>query len=94
MDRRSDPLRVAHSQSGNLYLLELDIPGRVLTWRVQRNSIIAAEQYAALERAVANQPGKDVVLVTASSLDSLRRAYPNYFLDTSAFLDAVRQAIA
>jgi hypothetical protein len=66
----------------------------MLTWRSYTNAAIANEQYGAIERATADDPGKDVVLVTAASLDALRRAYPNYFLDTTAFLEAVEEAIA
>ena len=35
----------------------------------------------------------DAVLVSVDSMAALRRAYPNYFLDTHLFLDAVREAI-
>ena len=31
--------------------------------------------------------------VPLSSIDALRRAYPNYFADTSVFVAALRQAI-
>lgn len=37
--------------------------------------------------------GVDVVLVSVDSLSSLRRAYPNYFLDTAYFRQLVAQAI-
>jgi len=36
----------------------------------------------------------DAVLVSVESLELLRRAYPNYFLDTRAFLNALKQAVA
>ncbi len=45
---------------------------------------------------VAEQGGQgnaDAVLVSAESLVALKRAYPNYFLDTKVFLSAVRKAI-
>ncbi len=35
----------------------------------------------------------DSVLVSVESMKQLRRAYPNYFLDTSVFLRAVREAM-
>jgi putative GTP pyrophosphokinase len=45
----------------------------------------ANEEYAQAEKnALAS--GSQVVLVSAGSIDSLRRAYPNYFLDTHEFL--------
>lgn len=39
-------------------------------------------------------PGAEAVLVSVDSIDALRRAYPNYFLDTRVFLDALNEAIA
>jgi len=52
----------------------------------------ASKEYFAAERAIADI-GADAVLVSVESLTSLRRAYPNYFLDTKVFLQAVREAI-
>lgn len=42
-------------------------------------------QYAEAEKR-ASTTGSQVVLVSAGSIESLRRAYPNYFLDTHEFL--------
>jgi putative GTP pyrophosphokinase len=47
----------------------------------------ATEAYLAGEREAAERQGLDVVLVAAESMDALRRAYPNYFLDTEVFLE-------
>lgn len=52
----------------------------------------ASEAYTQLERY--KTAGTDAVLVSVSDAANLRRAYPNYFLDTTVFLDAVRQAIS
>jgi ppGpp synthetase/RelA/SpoT-type nucleotidyltranferase len=51
----------------------------------------AAQAYLKTERDTKKQGG-DAVLVSVDSLASLKRAYPNYFLDTRVFLDAVREA--
>jgi ppGpp synthetase/RelA/SpoT-type nucleotidyltranferase len=40
------------------------------------------------------KPDLNVVLVAVSSLTALRRAYPNYYADTEAFLKIVREAIS
>jgi len=45
----------------------------------------ASDHYAAIERAAEDYPCHDVVLVSAESVTSLRRAYPNYFSDTTEF---------
>ena len=52
----------------------------------------AAQAYDEFERT--KQEGGDAVLVSVSDATSLRRAYPNYFLDTTVFLDALEQAIS
>jgi hypothetical protein len=51
----------------------------------------ASADYLAAERSTGNS---DAVLVSVDSVAALRRAYPNYFLDTSAFIGAVKKAIA
>lgn len=53
----------------------------------------AAARYLHEERRVAEQSGLDAVLVSVDSLADLRRAYPNYFLDTRLFLEAVNEVI-
>jgi len=51
----------------------------------------AAWMLEAVERHRAK--GVDAVLVSVSDASNMRNAYPNYWLDTSQFLDAVREAI-
>jgi transcription termination factor Rho len=75
-------------------LLELDLEANVLRVSSYRNAAIAAQIYSAAERSTEGNPQKDVVLVSADSITSLRRAYPNYFLDTSEFLRSLEEAIA
>jgi ppGpp synthetase/RelA/SpoT-type nucleotidyltranferase len=53
----------------------------------------AQERYREVEREISFAAGDDVVLVSTNSMDSLRRAYPNYFLDTHAFINAVNEAL-
>jgi hypothetical protein len=50
----------------------------------------ANEHYAQIEK---NHPELQAVLVSVDSLAALRTAYPNYFLDTTAFLKVVEKAI-
>ncbi len=53
----------------------------------------ATEQYAVAEsRAKAGEP-LDVVLVSAGPIGLLRRAYPNYFLDTNGFIRRIEKII-
>ena len=46
----------------------------------------ANAKYAEAEQEVASGKPVQVVLVSAGSIDSLKKAYPNYFLDTHEFL--------
>jgi ppGpp synthetase/RelA/SpoT-type nucleotidyltranferase len=56
--------------------------------------LVAEQRYLEAEKALDREKGMQAVLVSAESVSSLRRAYPNYFLDTSAFLDALAKAVA
>lgn len=55
----------------------------------------ANRDYLAIEREIRGQStvGADAVLVSVDSVAALKRAYPNYFLDTHLFLDAVKHEI-
>jgi len=77
---------------GNFMLLELDAAAGQLRLRTYANPAAAAVAYDAIESAA--EPSVDVVLVRAESADALRRAYPNYFADSTAFIAAVEDAIA
>jgi hypothetical protein len=83
-------------QGAHYFLLELDPSTNSVTVRGYRFGELeeASNQYLATERKMAGTAGADVVLVSVESLASLRRAYPNYFLDTGAFVDAVRRAVS
>ncbi|MCK4133226.1 RelA/SpoT domain-containing protein [Ralstonia nicotianae] len=57
----------------------------------------ANEAYARMEKDAMELEDLQIVLVATNSIDSLRRAYPNYFLDTRQFLNAlsrIRKAVA
>jgi hypothetical protein len=53
----------------------------------------ASNDYLEVEREIIEgKTGKDAVLVSVDSLEALKKAYPNYFLDTHRFIEAVKQA--
>jgi hypothetical protein len=92
---------VARQQLGGarIFLLELEAaPVELdlsrLTIRGYEDAQRAADEYAAIERAIEDDPTKDVVMVTAESVTALERAYPNYFADTAAFVESLRAATA
>jgi hypothetical protein len=89
-------LEVTTMPGAHFFLVELDArKGETRIAGFKENNLEEAQQrYLALEKATANNPGRDVVLVSVGSLESLRRAYPNYFADTDVFLGIVGEAIA
>jgi len=52
----------------------------------------ATDLYVDAEKRIA-EAGGDAVLVSVDSVASLRRAYPNYFLDTATFLDTLQETL-
>lgn len=54
-----------------------------------RDSISANEQYTRIEQEMAKKPGAQAVLVKVDSVSALKRAYPNYFADTTKFIQAL-----
>jgi hypothetical protein len=77
------------------YLLFLDAEARnIEVTQFRLGQLLAAQEaYATAEKRVEENPGAQAVLVSVEDLSALRRAYPNYFLDTRAFLAELRSAI-
>ena len=55
--------------------------------------VTATERYLSEEKSLAGTAG-ETVLVASDSLDSLRRAFPNYFLDTRTFVEEMDRLLA
>lgn len=55
----------------------------------KNQSQLASENYLNIESAIEKGSEEEAVLVSVDSVASLRRAYPNYFLDTKAFAGEV-----
>lgn len=72
----------------NFYLLELDTNLDKLSIRSysKRQEERAIADYLAVEKRIYGLSNYDVVLVGADTLADLKKAYPNYFLDTKEFL--------
>jgi hypothetical protein len=76
-----------------LYLLVLN-PETYLTelYAYSREGMAeATARYAQIEK---DNPNLQAVLVSVDSVAALRTAYPNYFLDTAAFLAEVKEVLA
>lgn len=78
-----------------LFLLLLDPVAKRLTVTSFNAGAIttATDAYADAERGLSSRPGAQVVLVGSRSLATLRKAYPNYFLDTELFLSQLDRAL-
>lgn len=72
------------------YLVQLDLTKEEKTVSITpfaRDQLERANAaYAELEKQASLSGDSQVVLVSAGSIESLKRAYPNYFLDTHEFL--------
>jgi hypothetical protein len=77
-----------------MFLLRLDTGPNQLLVRSYRSDERkrASDEYLTAEDEA--KPGSQVVLVSVDSIEALRSAYPNYYVDTAEFLAALRQAIS
>lgn len=78
----------ASGKRAHYYLLQLDsAKGNLMIWQYAKHQLLlATEQYLKVEKEIADRPGAQAVLVSAESIAALRRAYPNYYLNTDRFL--------
>ncbi len=78
-----------------LLVLEVDKSNIKVMRYARENMDIATSKYADFEKEYKDNPEKDVVLVSAESVHGLKKAYPNYFADTTEFsknIDRVLEA--
>lgn len=89
------PMAQDGMKDAEAYLLVLDANRRTLEVKSfnEKERSNAAAEYLRVEEQYVNDPTVQSVLVSVDSLASLQNAYPNYYLDTRDFLDAVRIAI-
>ena len=73
----------------DFYLLNLDLKTKQLQIKAYKksNEELANSEYSRLEeRMVRENEDRDIVLVSAETTKELRKAYPNYFLDSKEFV--------
>lgn len=77
---------------GDYYLLNINIIEMFINIKVFNKSQfeLATSEYLKLEKSI-NENENAVVLVSATSLKTLKKAYPSYFLDTSEFIQAIEK---
>jgi len=82
-------------KGSHFFLLELDTIQEKLTITSysKRYEDRAIEDYVNVEKKIYGKPEYDVVLVGADTLADLKKAYPNYFLDTQEFIEHLGEII-
>ncbi|HEV3252951.1 MAG TPA: RelA/SpoT domain-containing protein [Candidatus Acidoferrales bacterium] len=88
-------LEDADMANAHQFLLVLD-PNKnnLRVTQFSKESVTAAQRaYERAEKDTENDPTIQVVLVSVESVDALRKAYPNYYVDTRDFIKAVQKEI-
>lgn len=82
-------------QQGSFHLVVLDISNHEIRVRTFPKTAIeqASAEYLKEEALISDTNKKQVVLVSSSSLENLRKAYPSYFLDTQEFIKTLKEII-
>ncbi len=75
------------------FILKLDAWENRISYRsfTQKQIKKASDDYLSLEKEFKGNNYVNVVLVSASSINNLKKAYPNYFADTKDFLENLNQ---
>ena len=83
----------SEKNGGNYHLIILDANDRTVSISSfgKKRLEEANKEYAQAEKVALENTDVQVVLVATDSVDSLRRAYPNYFLDTKQFVLALNR---
>lgn len=79
---------VPNKKNNGYYLLILDTEKKTTSFIpfAQNQYQLAEQMYMLIEGKEKNNPNIDVVLAAAGDMKDLRTAYPNYFVDTKAFI--------
>lgn len=83
------------AKDAKYFLLELDVANKKVSYRQYKalQSEEANRRYTELESLLPDDSDNQIVLVSVENLNALRRAYPNYFLDTNAFNHLVTRVL-
>lgn len=84
----------ATEANAHFFLLELNADQLKVTGFRSNQQNEAQNEYIEAEKLISGDENKDAVLVSVDSLSSLRRAFPNYFLDTRVFANLLDSALA
>lgn len=86
---------VKNKRNNHYFLLKLDtnIKNLIISTYSKRNEEKAIKEYLEYEKNIYGKQGYDVVLVGADGARDLKKAYPNYFLDTDEFIKLLKKII-
>ncbi|WP_294259996.1 RelA/SpoT domain-containing protein [uncultured Sphingomonas sp.] len=86
---------IGGAKDAKYFIVELEPDLRKVTVRRYKaqNSAQANDDYTRIESEIGPNSLKQVVLVSVSDINSLKRAYPNYFLDTAMFSGLVDRVL-
>ncbi len=84
----------SHTKDAHYYLLELDPDERrvIIKSYTQTQLPTASLDYLTIEKRI-KDGNRNAVLVSADSVEALKLAYPNYYLDTELFLQEFTRLI-
>ncbi|UJB70635.1 hypothetical protein HRE53_06035 [Acaryochloris sp. 'Moss Beach'] len=82
-----------NKKSGNYHIVILDPNQKTVSIESfgRRKLDEATKTYSEYEKEISDVEGIQIVLVSTGSIDSLRQAYPNYFLDTHDFIKVMHE---
>ena len=83
------------AKDAKYFIVELDPDANAVTVRrfKAKESAEANRQYTELESQIPDDSRRQVVLVSVTDINALKRAYPNYFLDTALFSRLVERVL-
>lgn len=95
MNIASKHIEQPKNKDAEYYLIKLNLDEHLLTIiPYTKKQILEAETaYAALEKEVEKGNNWEVVLVSLSDVKDIKKAYPNYFLDTTRFVREIEKII-
>ena len=84
-----------NKQKGFYHLIILSIENKTISIQsfAKDDFESAKTEYAKAEKRLINGEKIDPVLVAVGRINQLKRAYPNFFLDTTEFINKVRNII-
>lgn len=91
-----DQIETSGAGKNHFFLMELDVQTNELKVKAYTASQLdqATADYLEVEKRTKGNSAQDAVLVSVDSLAALRRAYPNYYLDTDMFVALVQDSLA